>query len=147
MYKAPPAGAQVIGILNILFGVLGAFPWLLVLLGGGALALLGGAAATQGGDAAVGGGVVGAVGGLVMLLAVVGMALSALLLASGIGVLKLAPWGRTLGLVYAIAALVLNVVNLFVSGFASLPCNLLALVYPIVLLVVLNQQDWKDAFS
>lgn len=144
MHRIPPANAQLIGILNLVFGVVGALPWLLLLLGGGLLTALGGA--FLGAGSAPAGGALGLAGGMVMIIAVIGMALSVLLLASGVGILQLAPWGRTLGLVYAWASVLLQAWTLITSGFGSGLCSLLGLVYPIVLLVVLNRDDWKEAF-
>jgi len=144
MYRVPPSGAQAIGILNILFGFLGSLPWLFVLLGGSLLGLFGGAVAGSGGGPA--GALLGVFGGMVVVGALLGMALHLMLLASGIGILQLAPWGRTLALVYAWLSVLFQAFTLVSSGFASSFCSLLGLVYPVVLLVVLNQPDWKETF-
>ena len=102
---------------------------------------------TSGGEGAAAGGLVAGAGIILAILSLAGMATSILLIAGGVGILKMAPWGRTLSLLFAWITIALNVVQLLVSGFSTVLCNLLGVVYPIVLLVLLNQPDWKSAFG
>lgn len=142
----PPAGHQAIGVLNIVFGAVGLILSALALLGSTMIAALGGALATQGETGPLGGLVAGG-GAVLTVLSLASLAVAGLLVAGGIGILQMQPWGRKLSLAHAWAAVVINVVHLLIGGFSGALCQLVALIYPVVLLVLLNQPDWKAAFS
>lgn len=143
----PPAGQQAIGVLNIVFGVIGLVFGLLILMGGAFLAALGGMVGASGPDTAPVGGIMSAGGVFTVLLALGFIAVNALGIAGGVGILKMAPWGRSLSLIYAWIAVALNVVQLLLTGFSATLCSLVGIIYPVVLLVLLNQPDWKAAFG
>jgi hypothetical protein len=86
-------------------------------------------------------------GVMLMVFSLISLAISVLLIAGGVGILKMASWGRTVSLVYAGIAVLTNVAQLVMTGFHSILCNVIGLIYPIVLLVMLNQEDWKSAFK
>jgi hypothetical protein len=133
-------GAQIIAVVNIVLGVLGGLGWLALVLAGGFLTGLGisflpAAGVVAGGFAAL--------GGLLTLFGLAFVVLHVMLVAGGVGILKGSPSGRSLSLTFAWVTLVLGLIQLVVSGFTSLPCNAVDFIYSIVLLVVLNQTDWK----
>jgi hypothetical protein len=121
--KRPPTSIKLVAALQILFGALGLVDntVLLAMLGVG---LQGGAQIGSSNDPVTQAeidllnGVVGVKnalpGGIAVVYGQVGAEalLSALMLASGIGLLKLRPWGRPLAICYALASL------LFKAGFA-----------------------------
>lgn len=146
-YGGEPTGKQAIGIINIIWGILGVLGWCFLGLGAVFVGGVGGIIAASGaeGGAVVGGamGVLGLIMGIVFLA---NAALHGMLVAGGISILQNKPNGRRLSLTFAWIATVLSVVGILLSGFSmSLP-GIVGLVYPIVLLVLLNQPDWKAAF-
>ena len=72
-------------------------------------------------------------------------AIHAQLIASGVGLLKVATWGRTLGLAYGGASLIINGSWLFMSGFSPLPA--MALIFTTILVAMCISQPWKDAMG
>jgi uncharacterized membrane protein len=136
-----------VGILNIVFGSIGALLSVLVVLGGGLLAAAGGAAmgAENGTESAEFGGAVAAGGGLIMLIGIVGIACWTLLVASGIGVLKVRPWGRTLAIVCGVAIVALNGWGFLQNGFSVFTFG--CIVYGGLLVTLMFTSDWKAAFS
>ena len=141
-----PTGITVIGVLNIVFGALGALSSLLLVLGGGFIAALAPAAVragAEGGAAApAAGGAVAAIGGATIVLGVIFLLLGAVQIVSGIGVLKLAPWGWTLTVAIAGLSVLANIAGFFVFG----PCNLIGLIYPAIVLALFLQPAYKNAF-
>jgi hypothetical protein len=133
-----------IGVLNIIFGTIGALLSLLVVLGGGLLAA-GGAAmeAGAGGEAEGMGTMAAAGGGLIMIIGVVALIAWGALAVSGIGVLKLAPWGRMLTIVCGVALVLLNVISLM-QGFSVM--NVIFAAYGGLLVGLFMKADWKAAF-
>lgn len=92
---------KVLGILHIVFGVLG------ILIGFGMLAIFGGVAGmvgmnATGEEAAVAVPILGAIGGLVLLILLL---VSIPGIIAGIGLLSLRPWSRVLGIVISIISL------------------------------------------
>jgi hypothetical protein len=137
-----------IGILNIVFGALGAIICGLVVLAGGVVAAGGaGLESELGAEADGAGAMVAAGGGIIMVIGLVGLACWTLLFASGIGVLKLAPWGRTLSIICGVAGVLLNGSSLVMNGFQLNLVTLASLVYCGLLVGLFMKPDWKAAFS
>jgi hypothetical protein len=141
-----PAGRQAIGILNIVFGVLGVLGWGLLSLVTIVMVGLGGAVGIGsqglGPLAAIIGGF-----GLVALVYLLGHAiLSGMLISGGIGILNMRRDGRRKTLTYAWITVILHLIGLVFSAFHTTPAALRGAVNPVVLLVVLNQPDCKAAF-
>lgn len=132
-------GMTAIGILNIIFGVLRCLGGALIILGGGLLAGLG----ASSGEAA--GQEVAVAGGLAAVLGLVAFANGVLLLIGGIGVLKVASWGRLFSLAAAALSVVITLGDGMFSGFGF--GTLIGLIYPAVLFYVFFQPEWKAAFS
>ncbi len=138
-------GMTAVGVLNIVFGAIGALFALLIVLGGGMIAAMGAGMEAEFGaefeGAAVG---TAGLGGVMAIVGIVAFAASAAMLFSGIGVLGLKPWGRKLAMVCGGAWAVLNIITLF-SGFNLF--NLGFAVYGGLLVWLFLQPDWKAAFS
>jgi hypothetical protein len=133
------SGMTAVGVLNIIFGLLGGAAAGLAFAGGAMLAS--GAISSDevqssltSGEAAI---VTGLAGVLVLLFIV--------LFSAGIGVLRLAPSGRVLSLFYAWAALALVAVRAALNG-PDLD-TITSSIYPIVLIVLFSRPRWKAAFS
>ena len=138
-------GMTAIGILNIVLGAIGSLLSLLVVLGGGLLAA-GGAAASSSGDTSGAGGAMAAGGGLIAIMGLVGLACWGMMCFSGIGVLKLAPWGRTLSMVCGGFIAALMVLSMVTSGTFSI-MNTLFMCYGAMLVYMCMRPEWKQAFS
>ncbi len=138
-------GMTAIGVLNIIFGALGGLVGLLVVLGGGFMAGGGAMMGAEGSDeAGMMGGGLAAMGGLVMLLGLGTLTINLLLLIGGIGVLKVAPWGRTLSIAYG--ALGVLIYGATLTGGVTLT-NVIALGYCLLLLWLFFRPTWKAAFT
>lgn len=129
-------GMTTIGILNIVFGALFSLFGLLTIVGGGLLAA--GGAGMEEPDFA-------AAGGIVMLLGVGALAINVLLLVSGIGVLKVAPWGRSLSIAYGGLGVILYGAMLAGGNVGLMTIG--AVCYSVLLLVMCFTSTWKAAFS
>ncbi|MHC4415704.1 MAG: hypothetical protein ACYS0G_10500 [Planctomycetota bacterium] len=130
-----------IGVLNIIFGSVGSLIALLVFVAGGIFAAGGVAAGSEGvADAEA----LGAVGGIVMLIGIATLAINLLLFISGIGVLKVAPWGRTLSIAYGGLGFIIYGASLATSGFGLFTAS--ALAYSIILIALCFTPSWKAAF-
>lgn len=157
--KQRPTVTLILGIINIAFGVLG--------ICGGLFGLAGNLAP---------GGAQGQiefpeeVKGWMNLLQGVGLALSVVLLVAGIGLIKVQNWGRLLSIIYAIVDIPVSLASTIITTRAIKPMleqqggdvppeamNMIfassigigvccGLIYPIVLLIVLNLRDVKAAF-
>lgn len=130
-----------VGVLNIVFGAIGALFAILIVLGGGMMAAMGAGMEAEFEGAAAG---AAGVGGIMAIAGIVAFGASAAMLFSGIGVLGLKPWGRKLAMVCGGAWAVLNIITLF-SGFNLF--NLGFAVYGGLLVWLFLQPDWKAAFS
>lgn len=128
-----------IGILNIVFGALGAVLSTLMVLGAGFMAAAGASSVSEHGNRLAFG------GGIVMVIALVALAVSVMLLASGIGVLKVAPWGRTLSIVCGILGTLVHGASLATSH--SSMTTLVALGYSVFLVVMCFTPGWRAAFG
>jgi len=85
------------------------------------------------------------------------------LIVGGIGILKLAPWGRTWTLVYAIVSIAVWVIAVMIglamqylgmtqnnadfSLLSAIVPLIVPLIYPATLLYLVTTKTWKDAFS
>lgn len=135
-------GMTAVGVINIVFGAIGALFAILIVLGGGMMAAMGAGMEAEFG-AEFEGAAAGAAG-LGGIMAIVGIVASAAMLFSGIGVLGLKPWGRKLAMICGGAWAVLNIITLF-SGFNLF--NLGFAVYGGLLVWLFLQPEWKAAFS
>ncbi|MCI0363277.1 MAG: hypothetical protein L0Y44_05075 [Phycisphaerales bacterium] len=135
-------GMTAIGILNIVFGGIGTLLSLLAVLGGGLLAAFGTAAQSQGATNAAG---ATATGGLVMVVGFVLLLCWLGLMVGGIGVMKLAPWGRTFSMWCGLVIALLNVYALVTGGFN--PFTAVCLLYGGIVFAMFNTPAWKAAFS
>ena len=131
-----------VGVLNIVFGAIGALFAILIVLGGGMMAVMG--AGTEAEFGAEFEGAAAGVGGIMAIAGIVAFGASAAMLFSGIGVLGLKPWGRKLAMVCGGAWAVLNIITLF-SGFNLF--NLGFAAYGGLLVWLFLQPEWKAAFS
>ena len=131
-------GVTTIGILNIVFGALFSLVFLLMILGAGFMAA---AATAIGGED---GAAVGARGGFLMLVGIAAFAVNLMLFVSGIGVLKVAPWGRTLSLACGGLGVVAYGALLIGSSFSIPFLGMLA--YSVVLIGLFFTPAWKAVF-
>jgi hypothetical protein len=133
-------GMTTIGVLNIVLGAIGSLMALLVVVGGGFLAAAGAAdsSGSELGSAAAAG------GGMLMILGLVGLLCWAMLAFSGIGVLKLAPWGRTLSMICGGVLVALNLFSMVNGGFSIL--SVAFMLYGGLLVGLFMQPQWKAAF-
>jgi hypothetical protein len=127
-----------IGILNIIFGALFSLVFLLMILGAGFMAAAGTAMGGEEGAAVAAG------GGFLMLIGIAAFAINLMLFISGIGVLKVAPWGRTLSIAYGGLGIVVYGAWL-IGGDFSIPM-LAALAYCVILIGTFFTPSWKAAF-
>lgn len=137
-------GMTAIGILNIVFGSFGCLFGLLALLGTGLLTAFGAAASgTEPGAGAA----VATVGAIGMLVSLGLLGASACLLFGGVGVLKVAPFGRKYTLIGAGACLGLTALNVFMSGFSIDFMSVIMLGYCGFVMYMCMTPQWKQAFS
>jgi hypothetical protein len=139
-------GMLTFGILNIVFGSLGLLGSLLMILGGGLLAA-GGAAmeAEMAGEAEGMGAMAAAGGGIFAIIGLVMAVCCALGIASGVGLIKVAPWGRTLTIVVSVGIIGLNLLGLFTAGLDL--GGILSIAYATTLLVLCFSSTWKNIFA
>jgi hypothetical protein len=131
-------GMTTIGILNIVFGAMFSLVFLMMFLGAGFMAAAGNAIGGEDGAAVAAG------GGFLMLVGIAAFAVNLMLLISGIGVLKVAPWGRTLSVASGGLGIVVYAASLIGNG---LPIPFLGmLVYCFVLVGLFFTDNWKNAF-
>ncbi|MHC4209725.1 MAG: hypothetical protein ACYTE6_00660 [Planctomycetota bacterium] len=138
MGKQRTGGMTTIGILNIVFGALFSLVFLLMILGAGFMAAAGSAMGGEEGAAVAAG------GGFLMLIGIAAFAINLMLFISGIGVLKLAPWGRTLSIACGGLGVVVYGVSI-VGGDFSIPM-LASLAYCVILVSLFFTPSWKATF-
>ena len=142
MNKTRTGGMIAIGVLNLIFGAFACIAAALMVLVGGGLAALGAAASENVAE----GQQVASAGGAVALLGLFSFTIGAMLFIGGIGVFKVAPWGRGFSLAAAALAIVNNLGQaVILSAFGV--GTFLGLIYPIVLIICFMRADWKAAFS
>ncbi len=132
-----PFGVTLIGILSIINGVLRLFVPVAV-FGVGLFSLVGGEGATR------------AMGGLAIFFGIVGGIVGVLLLATGIGVLRLQGWARTFALILSGIALASGAIELFFSfsGGDGLSWSAIgSIVLSAVVLWYLYRPDVQTAFT
>ena len=128
-----------IGVLNIIFGAMMSLVFLLMVVGAGFMTTAG---ASMGGEE---GAAFATGGGILLLIGLAALAINLMLFISGIGVLKVAPWGRTLCIGYGGLGVLVYGVTLVTGGFSVF--NLAALVYSCLLIGLFFKPTWKAAFS
>jgi hypothetical protein len=138
MDKQRTGGMTTIGVLNIVFGALGSLVFLLMILGAGFMAAAGSAMGGEEGAAVATG------GGLLMLIGIAAFAVNLMLFISGIGVLKLAPWGRTLSIACGGLGVIVYAASIFGGDFSLTMVG--ALVYSFLLVGLFFTPSWKAAF-
>ena len=145
MATARTGGMTAIGVLNIVFGTIGTLLMVVVVLLGGLLAAGGAAmeAEAAAADAEGMGTMVAAGGGIIAVMGIIGLLASAALAVSGIGVLKLAPWGRILTMVCGGSICGLQVLSML-QGFSI--TSLLVAGYGAMLIGLFMKPEWKAAF-
>ena len=135
-----------IGVLSIILGSLGVLLALLVSLVGG---LLAGAGSEMAGTGFVEGeqfGTTVAMGGsIILLIGIATLGINLMLLISGVGVLKMAPWGRRLSISYGVLGILVFGVSLASQGFGLF--NAAYMAYSVVLVAMFMTPGWKAAFS
>jgi hypothetical protein len=127
-----------IGILNIAFGALFSLVFLLMALGAGFMAAAGNAIGGEDGAAVAAG------GGFLMFVGIAAFAVNLMLFMGGIGVLKVAPWGRTLSLACGALGVVVYAALLIGSSFSIPYLGMLA--YSFVLVGLFFTENWKNTF-
>ena len=88
---------------------------------------------------------VGAGGGFAAFVWVATVAINLQLIASGIGLFRMATWGRTLGIAYGGLSVIIYGSWLLTSGFGVLPS--MALVYAILVSAMWLSPEWRAAFG
>jgi len=148
MNKTRTKGMTAVAVVNFVFGALGVFAGLWAMMTFHAVMSR---SLTDGKTTQV------AMAGLGMAL--YGVACGIVAIIAGIGVLKLAPWGRILSLSYAGLSIVSSVVSLFMPTIESSSAPgagvwigktigfLLGMIYPAILFIVFRRPHWKEAFS
>ncbi len=137
-------GMTAVGVVNIVLGVIGCLFSLLLLVGGGVLAASGGDFAAQAGSDESFGMVAQGAGMVVVLLGLVLLVTWLLTMISGIGVLMMRSWGRTLAMICGAAIIVVNLLSIISGGFGVV--SLAMLIYGGLLVGLFMKPSWKMAF-
>lgn len=137
-----PCGLNVIGVLNIVLGSLTCVGLLISIGRGGVVAAIGSAAEHDMNGAT---GHAAMVGGALLLFALFGLLFGAGLLASGIGLLRLRPWGRSLSLAAATLGIVYTAGQAFILNSFGMT-GVIGLAYPMAMILLLVTPAWKRAF-
>jgi hypothetical protein len=127
-----------IGILNIIFGALFSLVFLLMILGAGFMTAAGAAMGGEEGAQAA------ASGGFLMLVGIASFAINLMLFVSGIGVLKVSPWGRNLSIAYGGLGVIVYGAWMIGGGF-SIP-TLASLAYCVILMGLFFTPSWKATY-
>lgn len=149
MNKKRSGGMTTIAVINFIFGGLGILVCLFGLIFANSLmsnpAMTLGAKGTQ-------------LGILMLVAALLSLPPAGAAIVSGIGILKLAAWGRTWTLVYAILGILATLIGLGLTSAieelnpdakSSNPVVSLVIgcIYPAILLWIINTRKWKDTFG
>ena len=132
-------GMIAIGVGNIIFGAIFSLFGLLIVLGGGLMAAAG---AAEGGEV---GSVAAAGGGIMLLVGVAALAINLVLFISGIGILKMASWGRSLSIAYGGLGVIIYGASLIFGEFSLV--TVVTLGYSILLIALFFTPSWRAAFS
>lgn len=97
---------------------------------------------------------------LYLSLAILNIPQAGAAIVAGVGILKLAPWGRTWTLVYAILSIVFTLLGWMLVSLMRLEDNpdqfntyyqvfllIIWCCYPVILLYLINTKTWKVVFS
>ncbi len=137
-------GMTAVGILNLILGALGTLIALMVVVVGGLFAAGGAALGSETAGAEAAAEMAFAGGGFLMLIGIAILAVNLMLLISGIGILKVASWGRTLSVSSAALGIICYGADLFLSGPGLFTAFL---IYCVVLMVMFVTPGWRAAFS
>jgi hypothetical protein len=138
-----PRGIKVVGALNIVLGSLTCAGSLFSMLGGGIVAALGSAAEHDLNGAR---GHAAMVGGALILFGFFGVLFGAGLLAAGVGVLRLRPWGRSLSLAAAALGIIYTAGQAVILDSFGIS-GVIGLAYPVALVLAFMTPAWKRAFA
>ena len=138
MGKHRTSGMTTIGILNIAFGALFCLVFVFMILSAGFIAAAGTAIGGEDGAA------VAARGGFQMFVGIAAFAVNLMLFISGVGVLKVAPWGRTLSVACGGLGVVVYTALLIGNSLWSPYPGMLA--YSVVLIGLCFTPAWKATF-
>ncbi len=122
-------GMKTIGVINIIVGAMFCLIGLLMAIVGGGFMPVSEANAA------------GTPGVFVMLIGIATLAINAVLLTGGVGLLRVASWGRTLSLAHAALGVVVYAVWLIGGGFDAF--FLAALVYALALIWLFYNTRWN----
>jgi len=129
-----PGAATGAAVLAIIFGALGALFGLLAVVGSGVIIAA-----------------MGTIGVLLMILSIITLGVAVLGLIGGIMMLGNKKGGYTLTLVYAIVALIANVVSFVLTIVAGSPPNIVGLIFgavvPVIVLILLMMKPVKDFYA
>ena len=138
MGKQRTGGMTTIGVLNITFGAFFSLVFLLKILAAGFMATAGNAIGGEDGAAVAAG------AGFLMLAGIAACAINLMLFISGIGVLRVAPWGRTLSLACGGLGVVVYTASLIGNGFLTPYLGMLA--YSFLLVGLFFMENWKNTY-
>lgn len=146
MQSTRTGGMTAMAILNIIFGSLGAVVGLLFLVMGGVMAAGSAAMEAELGAEAEGLAEIGAMGGAIMaIVGIIFIAVCVALFVAGIGLIKMAPWGRTLSIVCGISLIGVNVLFMLFGGIGG--GSFIGIGYGIILTGLCFSASWKQAYS
>jgi hypothetical protein len=141
-------GMTAFGILNIVFGSLGSLMMVFVVLLGGLFAAGGAHLASDGTAEGQGvGGAIAAGGGMLMLIGLLSLACWGMMAMSGIGILKMAPWGPKFAMISCLGILAMQMITIFTSGFSFNIMTIATLGYCCACLYMCLTPQWKSAFG
>lgn len=139
-------GMTAIGILNIIFGSFGTLFSIMFVILGGLFAVGGMAMESEMGSEAEGMGAAAAAGGgFIALIGIVSVIFGLMTIFAGIGVLKLAPWGRTLTIVCGFGIVGLNLLGIATGGIGFF--SIVSIAWGAILLGFCFSQEWKNTFA
>ena len=132
MARERTRGMTIVGALNMGIGTLFALVGCLMAFGGGFMAYGPARAAGTPGD-------------FIILIGVATAVINVMLLAAGIGVMKLAMWGRSLSLAYGGMGVVIYSAAIIGAGFD--PLYTAGFVYCLAIMSLFFRPAWKEAFE
>ncbi len=133
MVQERTRGMTIVGYLNLAIGALFALIGCLMAFAGSGFMVYSSAKAA------------GTPGDFIMLIGVATAAINLMLLAAGVGVMKMAQWGRSLSLAYGAMGVVVYSAAIIGAGFD--PFFTAALVYCVALISLFFRPAWKSAFE
>ncbi len=133
MYLQRSNGMKTIGVINIIVGAMFCLIGLLMAIVGGGFMPVSDANAA------------GTPGIFVLLIGIATLAINVLLLTGGIGLLRVASWGRTFSLAHAAPGVLVYAAWMIGGGFDAF--FFAALVYAMVLIWLFYNTRWKTGFE